>query len=328
MSKAYKKSSVILGITLFTWCFWLAYFSPSAALAHLIEYWQISITMIFGSIIAGATSVGGGAIAFPVFTKVLHISPYDSKIFSLAIQSVGMGAAALTIYFTRTAVDWKVIILASFGGFFGIALGMGIIAPLLPPDIIKMSFSLMLASFAATLWFINKHERDCHNEMPHWHHKEKAVILFAGFLGGIMSGLVGNGIDIFVFAALVLLFRMDEKTATLSSVVLMGINAFIGFMLQLFWFQDFPAQVQAYWLAAIPVVVIGAPFGAMLCTRLPRIVIANLLIGLIAIELTSSLLLITLRPAVIYASLIMLTIFSLLNYGMYRIRHYDPNFAR
>ncbi len=328
MNKAIPKPYVIIGVALLTWALWLAYFGFADAIAHIAEYWRITLTMIFGSIIAGATSIGGGAVAFPVFTKVLQITPYDSKIFSLAIQSVGMGAAALTIYFTRTVVDWKVISLASFGGVFGIALGMGVIAPLLPPDVIKMSFSLMLASFATTLWFINKHERDCHNEMPHWHHKEKAVILFAGFLGGMMSGLVGNGIDIFVFAALVLLFRMDEKTATLTSVVLMGINAFVGFMLQLFLFQDFPPQVQAYWLAAIPVVVIGAPLGAMLCTRLPRLVIANLLIALIVIELTSSLLLIPLRPAVIYASVIMLVIFSLLNYGMYRIRHYDPNFAR
>jgi hypothetical protein len=56
------------------------------------------VRLSFGSMIAGGTSLGGGAVAFPVFTKVLHITPYDAKVFSLAIQSVGMSAASLTRY--------------------------------------------------------------------------------------------------------------------------------------------------------------------------------------------------------------------------------------
>ena len=42
----------------------------------------MSITMIFGSMIAGATSEGGGAIAFPVMTLALGISPPVARDFS------------------------------------------------------------------------------------------------------------------------------------------------------------------------------------------------------------------------------------------------------
>ncbi|MDJ0901719.1 MAG: hypothetical protein QNJ55_23255 [Xenococcus sp. MO_188.B8] len=67
------------------------------AFSYLLDNWQVALTMVFGSEIAGETSVGGGAVAFPVFTKVLHIAPQDAKLFSLAIQSVGMTAASVAI---------------------------------------------------------------------------------------------------------------------------------------------------------------------------------------------------------------------------------------
>jgi uncharacterized membrane protein YfcA len=44
--------------------------------------------------------------------------------------------------------------------------------------------------------------------------------------GGLMSGLVG--IDIVTFSVMVLLFRISEKIATPTSVILMALNAVIG----------------------------------------------------------------------------------------------------
>jgi hypothetical protein len=49
----------------------------------------MTITMIFGSMVAGATSEGGGAVAFPVMTLVLKIQPTIARDFSLMTQSCG-----------------------------------------------------------------------------------------------------------------------------------------------------------------------------------------------------------------------------------------------
>lgn len=46
--------------------------------------------MIFGAAIAGMTSEGGGAVAFPVMTLVLGIEPTVARDFSLMIQSCGL----------------------------------------------------------------------------------------------------------------------------------------------------------------------------------------------------------------------------------------------
>ena len=49
----------------------------------------MTITMIFGSAIGGATSEGGGAVAFPVMTLALKIPPSIARDFSLMVQSCG-----------------------------------------------------------------------------------------------------------------------------------------------------------------------------------------------------------------------------------------------
>jgi uncharacterized membrane protein YfcA len=313
-----SKRTIIAAIALATWTTWLTCLGLREAASHLMHHWQIALTMAFGSLIAGGTSLGGGAVAFPVFTKILHIPPQEAKIFSLAIQSVGMSAASLAICLTRVPVNWRAIRWGSLGGFGGIYLGLGILAPLIPPDALKMSFTLMLASFALTLLALNQGGRHCHTTTLTWGWRERGLFLLAGAFGGIMSGLVGNGIDIAVFSVMVLLFGISEKVATPTSVMLMAVNAVVGFILQVFTFHDFPNSVYHYWLAAIPIVVVGAPLGAMFCSLLRRETIANILIFLIAIEVLTSILLIPLRPVVIYFSLSSLILCSCLNYWMYR----------
>ena len=316
--------SISVVFMLATWAAWfkLAGTNPfSTVLAH----WDIALTMVLGSFIAGATSEGGGAVAFPVFTKLLHISPHDTKVFSLAIQSVGMSAASIFIITMRIPVEWRVILWATLGGVFGISLGAIVLFPLLPAEIIKMSFTMMITSFAVTLYLLNRHIRHCHTTLPTIGTIEKALLFLAGFVGGIMSGLVGNGIDIITFSLIVLLFRLSEKVATPTSVILMAINAIFGFCLHLFILQDFSPTIEAYWLAAVPIVVVGAPVGALFCSYLNRNTIASILYALIFIELFSSLLIIPLTQEVLLASLCTLSLFAGLYLSMYRSTAYLKN---
>ena len=53
----------------------------------------------------------------------------------------------------------------------------------------------------------------------------------SGIVGGAFSALAGSGVDICSFSVLCLLFRVSEKVATPTSVVLMAINTCVGF----FW---------------------------------------------------------------------------------------------
>ena len=304
------------------WSAWLTINGPGHALANLKDHWEVTVTMVFGSMVAGGTSMGGGAVAFPVLTKWLHVSPYDAKVFSLAIQSVGMGAASLTIVAMRTEVEWRLIRWVSLGGIPGIVFGSVFLAPILPPEIIKMSFTMMLSSFAILLFTLNRTRRGRNLTIPAWGRRERVLSLGVGLVGGIISGLVGSGLDIFSFSVMVLLFGLCEKVSTPTSVILMAINAWTGFILHQYFIGDFVEPVLNYWLAAVPAVVVGAPTGAMLCNLLKRQTIAKILIGLILVELVSSLILIPLNPNLISFSVCVFVLFSLIYYWMYQTKVY------
>jgi len=305
-----KQIAFSLLIALLVWSVWFILGGQFNAISNIVEHWQIALTMAFGSFIAGATSEGGGAIAFPIFTKVLHIPPKDAKIFSLAIQSVGMTAASLVILFMKIKLEWRAIQWASLGGLPGIAIGTLWLAQYLPPEIIRITFTVIVSSFAVALFIMNRHFRQCNQHILYFTWKEKNILFLAGFIGGLISGLVGNGIDIITFSVIVILFRVSEKIATPTSVLLMAINAVVGFTIHLFIIEDFTPEIKNYWLAAIPVVVVGAPIGAIFCSLLNRQIIAWLLIAIITIELITSLYIIPLtQPVILYSLSIFLCFF-------------------
>ncbi len=314
------------GISLLTaiavWTIWLTSNGIGTAIYNLIAHWKVALIMSFGSMVAGGTSMGGGAVAFPFFTKVLHVPPQEATLFSLAIQSVGMSAASLTIVAMNTKVEWKFIRWASLGGIFGTILGVFFLAPILPSNAVKFFFTMMVCSFGITLLILNGSRRKRNLAMSVWGRRERLLSILVGWFGGLISSLVGSGMDIFCFSVMVLLFGLCEKLSTPTSVILMAINAVVGFILHQYVIGDFVEPVVNYWLAAVPVVVVGAPVGAILCSLLSRQMIIRMLIGLIFIESLSSFLLVPLNATIIYFSLVVFVLFSLIYYWMYRSKLY------
>ena len=322
ISKERSRSYIVsLLFAAIVWCSWLFYTYPDGWTV-IQSYWQITVTMIFGSIIAGATSEGGGAIAFPVFTKILHIPPADAKVFSLAIQSVGMVAASIAIIMMRVKVLWRVIAWVSLGGFVGLLIGSVVLSALLAPESIRMLFTVMAVSLALTLIRLSAGFRLNHITMPAIRLRETSILLTVGIVGGMVSGLVGSGIDMICFSVLVLLFRISESIATPTSVILMAVNSVFGVLLHVFVFAGISEQVQAYWLAAVPVVVIGAPLGAFFCSRMHFLHIRYLLVALIGIELVSSLWLLNFDKTLIVFSITMFLLFLGVMILMSRTRCY------
>ena len=74
----------------------------------ITTYYPMMLAMVFGSMIAGATPLGGGVVAFPVAVLVLGFVPGQGRDFSLMIQSVGMSAASfLIVYWKQHLVEGR-----------------------------------------------------------------------------------------------------------------------------------------------------------------------------------------------------------------------------
>ncbi|CAB9513483.1 Sulfite exporter TauE/SafE [Seminavis robusta] len=280
---------------------------PSGSLAK--PRYLMSITMIFGSLVAGATSEGGGAVAFPVMTLALGIAPPVARDFAFMIQSVGMVASSFTILVMRIQVEWKAILYVTLGGIVGIILGLEEVAPRLTPPYSKMYFVVIWSSFAIGLFLLNRnHHREVHDQIKNWEDgvlwrppassilrpylslswKRESLVCF-GILGGIFSSMAGSGIDICSFAALTLLFRVSEKVATPTSVVLMAINTTIGFAYRQFGMGGVEEEAWGFFAVCVPIVVIGAPVGAFLGSYAHRLTLAAVIYIIDAAQLIGAL---------------------------------------
>ena len=192
----------------------------------------MSLVMAAGSFVAGSTSLGGGAVAFPVMTLGFDIGPAVARDFSLMVQSVGMMAAGAAIVMMRVRVEKKALLWAGMGGLPGLLLGYQVLSPLLAAAVVKTLFAGVMFSFGLMLWWINRHAGRFRVTSIRRFDSVVGLELFAaGLAGGTISGILGSGIDILVFSVLVLRFGICEKVATPTSVILMGTNALAGMLL-------------------------------------------------------------------------------------------------
>lgn len=259
------------------------------------QHWTLSLTMVFGSFIAGATSEGGGAVAFPVFTKVLSIPPNIARTFALAIQTVGMGAASLVILNYRVPIVKRAILFSSLGGAGGIVFGTFYVAPHMVPAYSKIAFTIITLAFGFVLMLENRYHGGANRfqDIEYTNHTTTASLLMGvGFLGGIFTSIVGTGLDFLTFSLLVLYFNVSEKVATPTSVVLMAINSSVGFFVHHFALDSFSGATFDYWLVCVPIVIFGAPLGAFVCAGISRERIVAMLIFLILVEFVSTLLIV------------------------------------
>ncbi|MGE3527613.1 MAG: sulfite exporter TauE/SafE family protein, partial [Gemmatimonadales bacterium] len=79
----------------------------------------------------------------------------------------------------------------------------------------------------------------------------------------------GVGIDMIIYAVLVLIGHADLKTAIPTSVILRAFNSIVGITTRHFQ-GDLNPEVFGNWIAASPVVALGAPFGAFIVNRIGR----------------------------------------------------------
>lgn len=267
------------------------------------QNWYITLTMIFGSFIAGVSSEGGGAIAYPVLTLGFDITASAARNFSLAIQSVGMIAAALWIMANRVKIEFNYLKIAAIGGTPGIILGTYYLVPHIPDSYAKLVFVSFWLSFGIALFVINHiKKRLTVTELEVLPMIDIAVLLLVSFFGGVLTAIFGSGLDICTFAYITLRYNLSEKVATPTSVVLMASNALIGFLLHAFIITDIQPETFNYWLVSIPVVLVGAPLGAYTAAKIKREVLCTLLYLVIVAQFVAAMVIIPLSGVKVMVS--------------------------
>jgi uncharacterized membrane protein YfcA len=253
------------------------------------EHWPIAVAMALGSYLAGSTPMGGGTVGFPVLVLLFDMPGSLGRNFALAVQSIGMVSASIYIFCARHPLDWKLLRPALVGSLVGTVFGAAFIAPFVADLAIKLTFAIIWASFGLMHLVRLREFVAAKGESTRWQAWDRPIGLAVGVTGGIVSSMTGVGIDMIIYATLVLLYKADLKIAIPTSVVLMAYTSVVGIAANItlaqinsnLYYID-PA-VFANWLAAAPIVAIGAPIGAIIVNRISRaptlLVVSILCIG-------------------------------------------------
>lgn len=272
---------------------WLAWVLLAGHEGRVADHWRAALTMVFGSFIGGSTPLGGGAVAFPVFTKLLDISAPVARSFSLAIQAVGLGAAAVTILLARRPIEGRGVVIglsAAAVGFVAAQLLAGdgetpFWSPTIPAAYVKVTFTLLLAAMSYVVLLSLRSQQRGTERVPVWNLRVFCGLCIAGLIGGVVSSMIGTGANLLVFFFLVVLCGLHPRVGVPTAVVTMAGVSMLG--LAMLGVADGQLDIGlaatgevvsvggatvdplpgrqfdlfGLWLASIPVVVWGAPLG-------------------------------------------------------------------
>ncbi|MEO1063199.1 MAG: TSUP family transporter [Actinomycetota bacterium] len=315
--RARQALAVSAAITV-SWAIWV---TAAGHWSRVADQWAASVTMVFGSFVAGSTPQGGGAVAFPVFTKVLDVPAEVARSFSLSIQTVGMGTATAAILIRRRVVQWRLValsvpaalvafvIVAWFGGEGDEPFRPSIV----PGSYVKVTFTLVLAAMAVVVVMGRRVPvRVIERDLPGGGTRLVVAGIVAGAIGGAASALVGSGADVATYLLVVVLVGLDPRIGVPTSVVSMTAVSVAGFVL--LGLVDGHLSVEltdgmvtavgdvipetpldadradlfGLWLAAVPVVAWGAPLGSAVAARLSVRHLVWLVVSLAVAETVST----------------------------------------
>lgn len=259
-----------VGTCLAGWCALLAWQNGWAdAAAH----WPMALVMAVGSLVAGSMPMGGGAVAFPALVLGYRELPSLARDFGLAIQSVGLVSAFLFIVSRGIPIERALLAWSGVGSVAGLALGTVLLAGRVPADVVKLAFSTLWVSFA--IWLVSLPAAGNGDARPPLQPAQaRAMGVVAGVVGGVLASLIGVGVEMTIYAALVIGGGWGPRSAIPTAVCAMAVASPVGLALRAST-AGLEPHMWPYWTASLPIALVGAPTGAWLSPRIPRRVLLN-----------------------------------------------------
>ena len=308
---------------------WLVAVVIAGQVGRVVDNWEAALTMLFGSFLAGSSPEGGGAVAFPVFTKALEVPGPVARTFGLSIQAVGMTMASISILLSGRRLHRRAAVVGSAVAIVGFAVGAGAFGR--PDEVfwpsvvgsawVKATFSIVLATTSILMVRHLRQQRtvghDAFGELGSaWTGRYDMALVVVALLGGFLSSLTGTGANIVVFLFLVVLVGVGPKAALPTAILVMTSVSIVGFVLfglvdgQLdvalvgdrvtaVGGQEVPealaegrSDLLGLWLAAVPVVVWGAPLGSLVASLVEERHLVRFVALLAAVEVATTVVLV------------------------------------
>lgn len=251
MKKKDRRPYIILAIVTGLWIIFFPYFHKD----FLTKFFYMPFLGIIAATVANTTPAAAGIVYFPILTR-LQVLPATAVQFSLIIQAYGMGLGTFKWFLVnRKLFLVNVIPICLLGGIIGIFVSI-VLLPIENPEILTLifnciSFLLTQIIFLSILYKHRYPKLDVDLKMIN-------ILILAGFsfLGGLISGWIGFGIDTIFYFILTVIFRINPAAAIVTSISLMAAISIAGTFLNII-FYGVPLSL---WYSAIPGVTVAGLF--------------------------------------------------------------------
>lgn len=234
-----RRARSAMGVSIAVTVGWAVYVTIAGHWDRVLDNWVSALTMVFGSFVAGATPQGGGAVAFPVFTKGLEVPSEVARSFSLCIQTIGMSCASAAILIRRRRIETRILRIAAPVSVVAFLVGYFLFsdrdlpfAPsVLPGPYVKVGFTLLTAAMAyVTFLGYRVHALQVRPRVTTLSRRYIATVTACATLGGLASSQVGSGADVLIYLGLVVLAGVSPSVGVPTSVLVMTTVSIVGFI--------------------------------------------------------------------------------------------------
>lgn len=199
------------------------------------------IAALFIGLTLGLIGSGGSILTLPILVYIFHVSTELAILYSLFIvgitSAVGAGLAAY-----HKNIDYRAAFLFGIPSIISIYLTRNYIMPLLPDELFSLddfSFSkdiylLVLFSIVMFIAAYKMIKSESLKEFPISKNSNSfsfvLKLILQGLLVGLLAGLIGAGGGFVIIPVLINLMRLPIQKAVGTSLLIIALNASVGFL--------------------------------------------------------------------------------------------------
>ncbi|WP_370480314.1 sulfite exporter TauE/SafE family protein [Tamlana flava] len=202
----------------------------------------IEIFGYIGALIVGVTlglmGGGGSIIAIPILTYLFHINPITTTAYSLFVVGTSSSIGTFNNW-KKGLIEYKVAVVFAIPAFLAVYIVRKYLMPLIPmkiitvndfvitKDIAIMVFFAVIMIFSATSMIKKNKKLSTGNNS---NHNNYPLIISAGIVIGLITGVIGIGGGFLIIPALVLLLKIEMKKAVATTLFIIAIKSLVGFL--------------------------------------------------------------------------------------------------
>lgn len=170
----------------------------------------------------GLLGGGGSILMVPTLVYLLGQTPQAAVTTSLAVVGANslMGA---NFHRTQGTLNWRVALVFGWVGMLTAFLASGF-SKLIPSTVLLIAFAVLMLVIGSFLLIRKEVKNTVELERPLW------VTLVSGAAVGILTGVLGVGGGFLIVPALVILVGLPMQIAVGTSLVIITMNSFAGFL--------------------------------------------------------------------------------------------------